>query len=173
MAKTEKTIKSASRVRFNIVDFVLIIAVLACLCGVYLRYNLSEEFGSKTEMGEYVLSFEINGIRYTSADAFPEGDKFFLDGKDTVLGTVLAIDSTSPAEIIYTDPRGDYKTIYYPEDSRIDLTGRLLSEGMMTDRGYMLGGNTHITPGQGYYIESPRINVSLTITAIEPASAGD
>lgn len=173
MAKTEKTTKSASRVRFNIVDLVLIIAVLACLCGVYLRYNLSDAFGAKTEMGEYVLSFEIASIRYTSADAFPEGDKFFLEGKDDVLGEVLGIDSTSPAEYVYTDNSGNYKTIYYPEDSRIDVSGRLRSIGMMTDRGYMLGGNIHIAPGQTYYIESPRINVNVTITGIEPVEAMD
>lgn len=172
MAQTDKKkTKNAARIRFNIVDLVLIIAVLACLVGVYLRYNISEQFGVNHEMGEYVLSFEIKNIRYTSADAFPEGDTFFLNGDDTVLGTVIAIDSTSPSEVIYTDSRGDYKTIYYPEDSRIDMTGRLLSEGMMTDRGYMLAGNTYLAPGQTYYVETPHINVSVTITGIEPAEA--
>ncbi len=170
MAKVDnKTPKNAARIRFNLVDLVLIIAVLACLVGVYLRYNISEEFGVKHELEDYVLSFEIKNIRYTSADAFPEGDALYLDGKDTVLGTILGIDSTSPSEVIYTDSKGDYKTIYYPEDSRIDLTGRLLSRGDMTERGYMLGGNTYLAPGQTYYVETPRINVSVTITKITPS----
>lgn len=174
MAQTDKKKqKNAARIRFNIVDLVLIIAVLACLVGVYLRYNVSEQFGVNHELGEYVLSFEIKDIRYTSADAFPEGDTFYLDEKDVILGTVIAIDSTSPSEVIYADSKGDYKTIYYPEDSRIDLTGRLLSEGMMTDRGYMLAGNTYIAPGQTYYVETPHINVGITVTGIEPAAQAD
>ena len=170
MAKTEnKQQKNAARVRFNLVDLVLIIAVLACLVGVYLRYSAGDEFGVKHELDQYVLSFEINNIRYTSADAFTEGDKVYLDGKETVLGTILAIDSTSPSEVIYTDDKGDYKMVYYPEDTRIDLTGRLLSIGVMSERGYLLGGNTYLAPGQTYYVETPRINVSVTITDIEPA----
>ena len=170
MAKTEnKQQKNAARVHFNLVDLVLIIAVLACLVGVYLRYSAGDDFGVNHELEQYVLSFEINNIRYTSADAFAEGDALYLDGKDTVLGKIMSIDSTSPSEVIYTDDKGDYKTVYYPEDTRIDLTGRMLSDGVMSDRGYLLGGNTYLAPGQTYYVETPQINVSVTITDIEPA----
>lgn len=164
----KKTQKKPTHVRFNIIDLVLIIAVLACLVGVYLRYTASEQFGVNHELEDYVLSFEIKNIRYTSADAFPEGDPLYLNGKDTVLGTILAIDSTTPAEVVFTDKKGNYKTIYYPEDSRIDLSGRILSNGVMTERGYLLGGNTYLAPGQSYYVETPLINVSVTITAINP-----
>lgn len=163
----KKTVTPSRRVRFNLIDLVLIIAVLACLTGVYLRYNVSEQFGVNHELSTFVLSFEIKNIRYTSADAFPEGDSFYLNKQDKLLGTVLAIDSTSPTEVVYTDDKGNYKTAYYPEDTRIDLTGRLQATGIMTDSGFLLDGNTFLAPGQTYAVQTPRIDVSVTITAIE------
>ncbi|MBR7185177.1 MAG: DUF4330 family protein [Clostridia bacterium] len=166
MANTEK--KTA---RFNIIDLVLIIAVLACIVSVYLRYNVSENFGVNQEMEEYVLAFEIKNIRYTSAEAFPEGDPVYLAEKDVLMGTILAIDSTTPAEVIYTDTKGDYKVIYYPEDTRIDLTGRILAKGIMTEKGFLLNGNLFLAPGQLYYVETPLITVGITVNKIQPKTA--
>lgn len=170
-SEEKKSNKNPRRIRFNLVDLVLIIAVLACVTGVYLRYNVSEQFGVNHELNTFTLSFEINNIRYTSADAFPEGDAFYLKSPDKLLGTLLSIDSTSPTEVVYTDDKGNYKTAYYPEDTRIDLTGRLQTTGIMTESGFLLDGNTFLAPGQTYAVQTPRIDISVTITAIEEAEA--
>lgn len=166
--------KKSPRFVLNVVDLVLIIAVLACVVGVYLRYNLSENLGVRQELSDYVLSFKIENVRFTSGDAFPEGDMVFLaETNDQELGTILAIDSTAPSEVVFTDKEGDYRILYYPEDTRIDLTGRILSSGVMTERGYMLGGNTYLAPGQSYAVETPRIYVEITITDIVSAESAE
>ncbi len=171
MGQTEE--KKAGKIRFNLIDLVLIIAVLSCVVGIYLRYNAADKFGVNHELDSFTVSFEIENIRYTSADAFHEGDLFYLDEKNQTLGNLIAIDSTAPSKTVYIDSKGNYKTLYYPEDSRIDLTGRVLAEGIMTERGFLLGGNTYLAPGETYYVETPYINVNITVTAIEDnASAG-
>ncbi len=165
MVQTEE--KKAKKIRFNLIDLVLIIALLSCIVGIYLRYNAANEFGVNHELDSYVVSFDIQNIRFTSADAFHEGDLFYLKEKNQTLGELLAIDSTSPSKTIYIDAKGNYKTLYYPEDSRIDLSGRVSAEGIMTERGFLLGGNTYLAPGETYYVETPYINVDITVTDIE------
>lgn len=160
--------KRTAKLRFNIVDLVLIIAVLACIAGVYLRFHFSEEFGVNHVQNEYAVSFEVKNIRYTSVDAFPTGDNVYLQSSRKLLGTIIGIDSTSPSQMIYTDYSGNVKQIYYPEDSRIDLTGRIAARGTLTERGFMLDGNTYLAPGASYLVLTPHINVTLTITDIQP-----
>ncbi len=175
MAQTEqkKGRKSDSRVRFNVVDLVIIVAILACIAGIYLRYNFGEQYGVEHELGQYEITFEVQNVRYTSADAFSEGDAVYLKTQGKLLGTVLGIDSTTPSEMIYTDLSGNIRQVYYPENSRIDMVGRLLVSGTMTDRGFMLDGNTFLAPGAIYAVQTPRIDVSIVIAEISPLKAGN
>ena len=110
-------------------------------------------------------------MRYTSADAFQEGDAAYLKTQGKLLGTVLGIDSTTPSELIYTNLSGDIRQVYYPENSRIDMEGRLLVSGVMTDRGFMLDGNTYLAPGVPYAVQTPRIDISIVIADISPLKA--
>ena len=170
MAQTEqkKGRKTDSRVRFNVIDLVIIVAILACIAGIYLRYNFGEQYGVEHQMEQYEITFQVQDVRYTSADAFQEGDAVYLKTQGELLGTVLGIDSTTPSELIYTDLSGDIRQIYYPENSRIDMEGRLLVLGVMTDRGFMLDGNIFLAPGATYAVQSPRIDVSIVIADISP-----
>ena len=173
MAQTEqkKGRKTDSRIRFNVIDLVIIVAILACIAGIYLRYNFGEQYGVEHQLEQYEITFQVQNVRYTSADAFQEGDAVYLKTQGKLLGTVQGIDSTTPSELIYTDLSGDIRQIYYPENSRIDMEGRLLVSGVMTDRGFMLDGNTYLAPGAAYAVQTPRIDVSIVIADISPLKA--
>ena len=173
MAQKEqkKERKPSSRIRFNIIDLVIVIALLACVAGVYLRYNFGEQYGVEHELAQYEITFEVTNIRYTSVDAFPEGDAVYLKNGGKYMGSIIGIDSTTPSEMVYTDLSGNIIQIYYPENSRIDLVGRLLASGTMTAGGFMLDGNTHLAAGTSYAVQTPHIDVTLVITDISPVNA--
>lgn len=168
MALTDdkKQKKPGARGRFNIIDLVLLIALLACIAGIYLRYAADRDLGSKQELDSYTLSFEVQNIRYTSADAFQADDAVYLRTDDTKIGTLLSLDSASPTEYLFFDLGGNVKQTYYPENTRIDVTGRILAEGRMTENGFMLNGNVFLAPGRSYPIMTPHIDVNITITDI-------
>ena len=168
MARTDekKLKKSGGKGRFNIIDLILLITVLACIAGIYLRYSASQDFGVKQQLDSFTLSFEVQNIRYTSADAFPSGDAVYMRSDDTYVGTILSLDSTSPTEYIFFDLAGNVKQTYYPENTRIDVTGKILSQGRMTENGFLLNGNVFVAPGRTYSIKTPHIDVDITITDI-------
>lgn len=173
MAQTEQKNgrKKDSRIRFNVIDLVIIVAILACIAGIYLRYNFGDQYGVEHQMEQYEITFQVQNVRYTSADAFQEGDAVYLKTQGKLLGTVLGIDATTPSELVYTDLSGDIRQIYYPENSRIDMEGTLLVSGVMTDRGFMLDGNTYLAPGASYAVQTPRIDVSIIVADISPLKA--
>ena len=64
MAQTEqkKGRKSDSRIRFNIIDLVIIVVVVACIAGIYLRYNFGEQYGVEHQMEQYEITFQVQNV---------------------------------------------------------------------------------------------------------------
>ena len=64
-----------NKIRFNIIDFMIIIAVIGCVVGVALRYNVMDRIGLSSTTNVVEIDFEIFSIRPTSFDAMVKGEK--------------------------------------------------------------------------------------------------
>lgn len=151
----------------NIIDFVIILLVVICLVGAAVRANQQNWFSGKSDLETFEIYFSVSDIAYTSEDALVMGDTVVLCENNCVLGTLQSIDSVLPSAMYVKDADGNVISVNYPESTRIDVTGTILSNGIMTENGYYLGGNVYIAPGKPYAVQSEHMNFTLVILDIE------
>ena len=76
------------RIRFNIIDLVIVIAVIGCFCGIAMRYNVMDKIGLNNARDKVEIEFRIIGIRPTSFDAMVKGDTFYWQQNNMKIGTL-------------------------------------------------------------------------------------
>ncbi len=154
----------ASRARFSILDFVIILILLACAVGAALRYDLAGRLFSSSEPKEGTVSFTAEALTDSQADAFAENTQFFSDGKP--FGKLVSV-SSSPAVGYYENNEGVYTE--YEREGLFDLTGSFTCELVRTDGGYLLNGKTYIAPGSVFPLKAGGVSVSVLILSVEAA----
>ncbi|MBO5305152.1 MAG: DUF4330 family protein [Clostridia bacterium] len=166
MAKTE-TKKKGSGAGLNLLDFVVILLVLICLISAVIRVRQIDWFNKGADLDEFEVYFSVTDISYISEDALVVGDTFTLTENQATLGVLQSIDSVLPSTMYVKDPDGNVLGVNYPESTRIDVTGTVLSLGQMTNNGYLLGGTIYIAPGRAYSVQSEHMDFTIEILDIE------
>ena len=166
MATTEFK-KKRKVLGLNIIDLVIILLVVICLVGAAIRAKQLNWFSGDSDLEAVEIYFSVSDIAYTSEDALVIGDTVILCENNSVLGILQSIDSVLPSAMYVKDADGNVISVNYPESTRIDVTGTILSQGTMTKNGYYLGGNIFIAPGKPYAVQSEHMNFTLVILDIE------
>lgn len=152
--------------RFNIIDLVIVVLILAVIAGVCIRYFSTQDVDEVDNSESATVSFLVQDIRYTSADYFVGGDNVYVDDDGTYLGEFMKGFTITPAEKYITDVNGKTVKVNYPENTRIDVRGQILSEGTWKDGSFMVGGNMYIAAGKKMKICTPHITVTLLVTDV-------
>ena len=152
-----------NKIRFNIIDFVIIIALIGCIVGVALRYNVVDKIGLSSHSDNVEIEFVIFSIRPTSYDAMVKGDTFYWKQNNMEIGTLK--EATGSYSEVFI-PTSDLKMVKSFRDDRYDVRGVFSATGAMTESGFMLGGSQFLAPGKSLNVISKNIDVTLTITKI-------
>ena len=147
--------------RFNIVDFVLVVAVAACIVGVVVRSNLRGNLHQSTDTAEVTILVE--GLLETSSDALKTGDIFYNSVTDKEFGELLSVEK-APAKIRFINTDGTVSYTVYKD--RVDVTMKVKISGYDTENGFMLGGTTYIGCGSNFQISSRHIETQCTVLDI-------
>lgn len=147
--------------RFNIVDFVLVIAVAACIVGAAVRYNLRGNLHQSTDTAEVTVLVE--GLLETSSDALVPGDMFYNSVTDKKFGELISFEKV-PARIRFINTDGTVSYTVYQD--RVDVTMKLKVSGYDTENGFMLDGTTYIGCGSNFQISSRHIETQCTVLDI-------
>ena len=166
MDNQRQTSSTEMKPRFNVIDVLIILIALACVIGLVLRFGNVGGLSSTENLKSYDVYFSVSNIAYTSEDAFVQGDTVRLVESGAVLGEFAGLESILPAEFFARDENGNLIVVNYPEATRIDVTGRIVSHGMMSDNGYLLNGTTYIAAGNEYAVQSEHMDFVLKITNI-------
>lgn len=157
---------TSMRFRFNVIDVLIVLIVLACVVGLIARFSNIGGISSAENLKTYDVYFSVSNIAYTSEDAFVQGDTVTLADSGVVLGEFAGLESILPAEFFARDESGNLIVVNYPESTRIDVTGRIVSRGIMSENGYLLNGTTYIASGTEYSVQSEHMDFVLKITNI-------
>ncbi len=158
---------NAKKVRFNVIDLLIILAFIAIAAGILLRYNVADRLGVRADSVEVEMTFRVSDMRATSADFFKVGDTFVWDSLDVTLGELTEIEF-KPAESIVEKLDGTAAISY--SETRIDGFGTLRAKGTMTDEGFMLEGTQFISPGKDVPMKNGRIYVVAVIEEMKVVS---
>ncbi len=151
------------KIRFNIIDFIILVAVIACVVGIALRYDVADRIGVKTNETKVEISFIVHDIKESSADALLIGDEFYWKQNGMSLGTLIEKE-IAPAERISENGRGEGVVTY--SENKKDARATLVAVGTVTDDGFMLGGTQFISAGKEMEIYSKQVEVLAIITDV-------
>jgi hypothetical protein len=177
MARVKKNKKDKSNTpHFNAVDAMIVILLIVALVGIYFRYNIIDFLTADKNDEQYVVSFSIEDIKYTTPNYMSVGDKVYFKSSGELMGTLISESENqgalniTPALKYFTDSKGNIEPIFYPnEESRVDAKGRLLCLGNYTEKsGFCIDGNIYIASGQYVAVYTELVSFNLKITSIEP-----
>lgn len=151
--------------KFNIVDFFIIAVVIACICGVVLRFNLIEKLNVGAAKDTVEISFYIHNISDYSTQALVVGDDAY--NGSVYMGKLGTIE-IGKAEYYIENSEGVLELTY--DDTRYDVRGTIIGSGTMTEDGFMLNNNTYIAPGKEMLISTKNITVNVLITNLAVTS---
>ena len=166
MNQNNQNASQSMKLRFNVIDVLIVLIVLACVVGLIVRFSNVGDFSSAESLKTYDVYFSVSNIAYTAEDAFVQGDTVTLADSGAILGEFAGLESILPAEFFARDESGNLIVVNYPESTRIDVTGRIVSHGVMTENGYLLNGTTYIAAGTAYSVQSEHMDFVLEITNI-------
>ena len=158
--------RKSDKNRFNVIDAVIVIVFVACVVGLVFRYGNFGRSSMDEQLENYEIYFSVSNIAYTSEDAFVQGDTVVLADSGTVLGEFSRMGTILPAEFTARDQSGNLIVVNYPASTRIDVTGYITSQGVMTENGYYVGGTTYIASGTEYVVRSEHLDFVLKVLNI-------
>ncbi len=171
-SKNEKVIP-----RFGVLDAVIIIIVIAAICGIYFRYNIIDMISAKRNIKEYTVEFSIDNINYSTTRFIQENDEIRFASDNERFGTLIKdsegisdnVLSITPASETFT-ANGHVFPVFYPEDTRVDAIGIMRCEGTYSDNGiFLVNGSRSISSGEIIQVYTDEVTVSLCVLSITPA----
>jgi hypothetical protein len=151
---------------FNIIDVFILIFVVACFAGLIIRMGNFSVFEANEKLEDYRIHFEVTDISSVSEDYFKSGDTVTVAQSGVVLGELEIIDSISPTRVMVENENGEHVWVNYPSDTRVDVSGSIISSGIMDYNGFKVGGNTHVAAGESFLVHTEHMNFVLTVTKI-------
>ncbi len=157
-----KKVHKASRPRFNVIDFLIIMLVVVCVGAVVARFTVLDDLWSTRNLNEYEMTFTASDLTYAQCIAISaavqddSGEKnwiYLSDGK-TKLGTLIMTNDymQNRDAIIFEKDDGNIisaipdETIA-DEDVRWTVTATVICSGKYDyDNGFLLGGKQYIAP---------------------------
>lgn len=163
MANNEK---KTGKLRFGILDLVIVLAIVACLAGALLRYGIGGTFSAADSLGEAKVSFLVLDKNRNSVDGLVEGTDFYLKSDGSPIGTLDAGVSIMDAEAFFEDTDGTIEKTQ-SADGHVDVRGTLSVRGRYNQgEGFFLNGKTFIAAGGKVEVYTPTCDFTLLVTGI-------
>lgn len=150
---------------FNAVDVAVVLLIIICAVSIFFRYDMENKI-SQGEDEVYVVEFVCEKVRYTTADYLNVGDTLYFADSTSTIGTVQGTIVNRPSfeEVVVN---GRNVTVYYPQDTMIDITGTLNVTGTMTENGFLVDGHTYIAPNSTVKVSSKYADFELKILSLK------
>lgn len=169
MSSPSKKIK-----KFNVIDAIIIIAVVACIAGVLFRLFINK---SDLSAEEYSVTFTANGLAKEEISMIALDAEVYIteNGSRKAIGTVADNNIESVADIfkverdcmLVKDENGVYTEAYYPEGTLYMIEGRItVSGGYGSDGGFSSTSGVKLAPGMSLLVFTETADLEITVTEI-------
>ena len=174
---------SARKVRFNILDAVIILLVVLCIVGVCFRYSIMESLGLGQDMSTYTVKFTVSGMDRNVTEFVSGGNSLYF-ANSAKAGTLCSVADFSsltfvsagseafiikPSYTYVDDGNGSVVAAVYPDSKIVDAEGAFRCEGAYGDDGrFSVDGAGFIAVGQQITLYTDTVTLNITVTDIAP-----
>ena len=131
--------------RVSIVDIVIVLALLALIAGFVYRHAAPRLDEILRPDDSFQITFEVNRMRSVIAeDAVVIGDLIFRQHDRQALGRIIAVEKHPATEVMQ---RTDGTAVLAVMEDRYSLHITIEATGSVTESGFVVNGNDHISPG--------------------------
>ena len=148
--------------RFNIIDFMLIVAVLACLIGVAMRTNIKETVIESNDTA--TVTVMVRGLLNDNVKHIVVGDEYFNQSNGQSIG-FLQSSQASPTKI--RTPRYDGTIATTESVDRSDVICKIKVQGLSTTDGFLIDGTAFIGSGSKFSVRSVNLQTEWLVLDIE------
>lgn len=164
MSKTKDT-----KIRFGILDAVIIIVILAVVASLVLRYTADNSLFTY-DTDKYSVTFKACGVRYTTVDSVASATDFYLDSGDA-LGKLTHAPTVTPMVEYITVQSGDIVACYYPDNTLVDIVAEIECDLIDKDGSVMTKSGVHIVPGVELTIHTEFAELTVEIVNVQKLAA--
>lgn len=157
--------KNNSKIRFGLLDAVVLIVIIALALAVIFRYTADKRlFVYDTET--YTVTVRASGLQYTTVSMLdPNAEVFLEDGK--LLGAFVHAPTVTPMLNYSTTSAGEIIATYYPDNTFVDIVTDIECELIVNDGMIMTQSGVHIAVGAVIEIHTATVDLTAEITSVE------
>ena len=154
--------KKISGPRFNIFDFLIILALLVCVVAIVLRVIFIENTRQEVVLAD--IYFEVEGVSDVTAEALcVPNQPLYLQSNDTKIGILNS--ATSSAQMVWTeDGKGGLVEALHPDKKTVQGKARVM--GIWTEDGFWINETCLVTVGKGVEIYTQTACCTIIISDI-------
>ena len=132
----DKRTDVGKKAKFNILDVVIVVAIVACIAAIGLRIYFSSR--TETMPDSITVSFEVEGVSAENAAEFLQGKELYLKSTGEPIGKIETVSVEKLKINDATDKDGKVVTAYHPDKKTV--SGTLTIYGKSGENGFMIGG---------------------------------
>lgn len=154
-----------TKVRFNIIDFLVIVAILAAILALVLRGPILTRIGRVVYSDDAALSLRIGGLTKAQADGISEGDVLSLLGEE--LGKIASCSVSESKTVLYVeDGNGGGQFIGVNDPEHFDVIFTVNVKGAANSDGFYIFGSQYVGVGQTMVLTSDTYSYEVTVVSI-------
>ncbi len=149
-----------NKLRFNIIDFLIIVAIAAVIVVFAVRGGIVQKISSFNTTIEYTV--KITNVQKESFDLLNEGNVIYFDEDDRAIGKIVS-KSYEPS-VMYTVLSNGEIVKTTNADGRIDMYLTLEADGTVDEDGCMVGGDFFVGSGKNMACYSDKLYFNAEVT---------
>lgn len=160
--------------KFNVIDAIIIIIVIACIAGVFFRLFINK---SNASSEQYTVIFTASGLTRDEIGMVYVDTEIYVteNGLRKVIGVVADNNIESVSDIfrierdslLVKDENGNYTEAYYPEDTKYTIEGKLsVSGSYVIDEGFSTASGVKLSPGMMIVVHTETADLEITVIEI-------
>lgn len=157
--------KTNSKIRFGLLDAVVLIVVIALVLALVFRYTADKTlFVYDTE--KYTVTVKATGLQYSTVNMLGQDSAVYLeDGKQ--LGAFIHAPTVTPMLSYSITSSGDVIAAYYPDNTLVDIVTDIECDLLVNDGMIMTKSGVHIAVGSVIKIHTETVDLTVEITSVE------
>lgn len=169
--------RKASKFRFNVIDVLVIVLMIACVVGLVLRFTILDNIGTSSSLKEYYITFTAGSLTTAQAELLTKavdgadvGENWvYLDDGQTKLGFLTSINGQNKESLEF-NVNGESIIVDYPEsetDVPWSITGKIVCSGVYSETtGFLLNGTKYIGPNSDITVRTAYCDFTLKVISV-------
>lgn len=152
--------KKQGKFKFNAIDVLIILALIACIVGIAFRLGLPQKFLEPEPDQKAEIRFSVNAVDQFFVDQFKDGIMLYdADGEE--FGSVKDIE-VSASSVYKENDHGVVEKMSHL--SLQDVVGTITVTGLVKDDGFYMNGDTWLGVGQYYTVKTESATIYFLVT---------